>query len=91
MGAEEKRGTIQQTSFFSLLVFSAGGHVSSSSIGGEIHSDVVHPAFSPLTTASPTLGSVLKGCFGAAVVVRDVSEPCELPSPDSYQKRCSSR
>ena len=49
--------------------------------------DVVHPAFSLPTTASPTLQDALKGGLGEAVVVRDMPEPCEFPSFNSCQKR----
>ena len=45
--------------------------------------DVVHPAISLRTTASPTL----KDGFGEAVVAHDMPEPCQFPSLDNYQKR----
>ena len=48
--------------------------------------DVVHPAFSLPTTASPTLHGALKGGFGEAVVACDMPEPCKFPSLDSCQK-----
>ena len=49
--------------------------------------DVVHPAFSMPTTASPTLQGALKDGFGEAVVTCDMPDPCEFPSLDSCQKR----
>ena len=36
---------------------------------------------------TPTLQGALKDGPGEAVVVCDMPEPCELPSPDSDQKR----
>ena len=42
--------------------------------------DVVHPAFPPVTKASPTLQGVLKDGFGEAVVACGMSEPYEFPS-----------
>ena len=49
--------------------------------------DVVHPAFSLLTTASPTLQGAQEDGFGEAVVSCDMPEPCKFPSLDSCQKR----
>ena len=49
--------------------------------------DVVHPAFSLPTTASPTVQGAPKDGFGEAVVACDMPEPCKFPSPDSCQKR----
>ena len=49
--------------------------------------DVVHPAFPLPTTASPTLPGELKDGFVEAVVARDMPEPCECLSPDSWLKR----
>ena len=47
--------------------------------------DVVRPAFPPPTAASLTLQGALKDGFGEVVVARDMPEPCEFPSLDSYQ------
>ena len=49
--------------------------------------DVVHPAFPPPITASPTLQGALRGGFGEVVVVCDMPEPCKFSSLDSCQKR----
>ena len=48
--------------------------------------DVVHPAFSLPTTASPSLRGALNDGFGEAVVVCDMPEPSRFPSLDSCQK-----
>ena len=48
--------------------------------------NVVHPAFSLPTTASPTLQGALKNGFREAVVVCDMPEPCKCPPIDSCQK-----
>ena len=61
--------------------------VISSGTGGDVHSDVVHPAFPRLTTASPIIQGALKDGFGEAVVACDIPEPCQFPSLDSCQKR----
>ena len=45
--------------------------------------DVVHPAFSLPTTASPTLQGALKDGFGEAVVACYMPETCKFPSLDS--------
>ena len=42
--------------------------------------DVVHPAFSLSTMASPTLKGALKDGFGEAVVASDMIKPCKFPS-----------
>ena len=49
--------------------------------------DVVHPAFSLPTTASPTLQGAPKDGFGEAVVACDMPEPYKFPSLDSCQTR----
>ena len=49
--------------------------------------DVVHPAFSLLTTALPTLQGALIDGFGEAVTACDMPKPCTFPSLDSCQKR----
>ena len=48
--------------------------------------DVVHPAFSLPTRASPTLQGTMKNDFGEAVVAGDMPEPCKFPSLNSWQK-----
>ena len=50
-------------------------------------SDVVHPAFPLRTTASSGLQGAVKDGVGEAVVARDMPEPCECLSPDSWLKR----
>ena len=49
--------------------------------------DIVHPAFSLPTTASPTLQGALKDGFVEAVVAYDIPKPSKFPSLDSCQKR----
>ena len=61
--------------------------VISSGTGGDVHSDVVHPAFPRLTTASPIIQGALKDGFGEAVVACGMPESCEFLSLDSCQKR----
>ena len=62
--------------------------VSSFGMDRDVHSlsDVVHPAFPLLTTASPTLRGALKDGFGEAVVACDMLEPCKIPSLDGCRK-----
>ena len=48
---------------------------------------VVHPAFPPPTTASPTLQGALKDGFGEAVVACDMPETGKFPSLDSCQEK----
>ena len=50
--------------------------VISSGTGGDVHSDVVHPAFPLPTTVSPTLRGVLKDDFEEATMVHDMLELC---------------
>ena len=45
--------------------------------------DIIHPAFSPPITASPTFQGALKDGFGEAVVACDMPESCTFPSLDS--------
>ena len=54
--------------------------MSSSGMGRDVHSDIVHPAFPLPATASPTLQGALKDGFGEAVVACDTLEPCDFPS-----------
>ena len=61
--------------------------VSSSGMGRNVHSDVVHPGFPLPTTASPALQGTLKDGFGEAVVACDVPEPYKFPSLDCSRKR----
>ena len=61
--------------------------VSSSGMGRNVHSDVVHPGFPLPTTASPALLGTLKDGFGEAVVACAMPGPCKFPSLDSCQKR----
>ena len=49
--------------------------------------DIVNPAFSLPTTASPTLQSALKQGFGETVVACDMPEPRKFPSLVSCRKR----
>ena len=51
--------------------------MSSSGMGRNVHSDVVHPGFPLPTTALPTLQGVQKDGFGKAVVACDMPEPCK--------------
>ena len=70
-------------------VFSSGGHCERFWHGqGCPLFDVVHPAFSLPTTASPTFQGALKDGFGEAFVACDMPEPYEFPSLHSCQKRC---
>ena len=67
--------------------FSAGGHREQFWLGqGCLLFDVVHPAFSQPTTASPTLQGALKNSFGDEVVACDMPEACKFPSFDSRQR-----
>ena len=61
--------------------------MSSSGMGRDVHSAVVHTLFPLLTMVSPILQSALKDGFGQAVVVCDMHEPCKFLSLDSCQKR----
>ena len=72
----------------SLLVFSAGGPCEQFWHGqGCPLFDVVHPAFSLSTTASPPLQGALKDGFAEDVVACDMPEPCKFTCLDSCQKR----
>ena len=67
-----------------LPVFSAGHHCEQFwHVQGCPVFDIVHPAFSLPTTASPILPE------GEAVVACDMPEPCKFPSLESCQKRFS--
>ena len=61
--------------------------VSSSGMGGDVHSLVVRPAFPLSTMASPTLQGALKDGFGETVVACNMPEPCGFLSLDSCQNR----
>ena len=79
---------IEQVSSGPLPVLSSGGPCKQFWRGqGCPLIDVVHPAFSLLTTMSPTFQSALKDGFEEAVVACDMSEPCKFPSLNSCQKR----
>ena len=84
-----RRGDMtQQFSRDSLPVFSAGGPCWQFQNGQECPLfDIVHPAISLQTTASPTLQGAPKGGFGEAVVACDMPELCEFPSLDSCRER----
>ena len=60
---------------------------SSSGMCRDVRSDILHPAFSLPTKASPTLHGALKGGCGEAVIACDMPEPCTFPSLDSCQKK----
>ena len=71
-----------------LPVFSAGGHCELFGHGqGCPRFDLVHPAFTLLSTALATLQGALKDGSGGAVVACDVTEPFKFPSLDSCQRR----
>ena len=70
-----------------LPVFSAGGHCEQFWHGqGCPFFDVVHPAFSVPTKASPALQGALKDGFRETDVAYDMPKPCKFPSLDSCQK-----
>ena len=76
MGRHWTRGMIQQASFFSILFY------------GRPFFDVVRPAFLlAILVLSTHKGDALRNGSGEAVVVRDLSEPCEFSSLDSCQMR----
>ena len=70
-----------------LLVLSSAGHREQFWHGqGCSFFSVVHAAFPPPTTASPTLQDAMEDGFGEAVVVCDVPEPFQSPCLDNCQK-----
>ena len=76
---------VQQRSSSSLFLLEA--LVSSSGMGRDVHSDVVHPAFHQPTTELPTLPGAQKDGFGKAVTACGMPEPYKFLSLDSCQKR----
>ena len=82
---------IQQTFFssffFSIFFYAGGAHEQFWHGQGCPLFDLVHSAFSLLTTASPTIQGALKDVSEEAVMVRDMLKQCKFPSLDSCKTR----
>ena len=63
--------------------------VSSSGMGRDVHSGVVHPAFffADHSVAHPPVQIALKDGFGETAVACDMPKQCKFPTLDSCQKR----